>query len=218
MLEVPVYNTQGEQVDTLHVDERLFGGTVNTSLLKQAVVTYHANKRQGTVATKSRGLVQGSTKKLFRQKGTGYARRGNIRTNIMRGGGVTFGKETRDFRKKFPRKMRHAALSSALLAKMLSNDLMVLSGLQLDAPKTSALAEIMKNLKINRTCLLTLQDRDRNVYLSSRNIADITVRIASELNAFDILSRRKMVVTSDAMQSLMNSQPSPAAVAADQEA
>jgi len=203
MLEVPIYNTAGEKIDTLKVDESVFGGTVNVSLLKQAIVAYHANRRQGTVATKGRSQVDGSTRKLFRQKGTGNARRGNIRTNVLRGGGVAFAKDPkRSFRKTLPRKMRKAALGSAILAKILGQDLMVVDGLKVKSPKTGDMAAVLKNLKINRSCLLALADRDRNVYLSSRNIADLTVRVASELNAFDVATRQKMLVTAEAMKAL----------------
>jgi large subunit ribosomal protein L4 len=204
MLEVPVYNTDGKKIDTMLVDEALFGKRVNVSLLKQAVVTYHANRRQGTAATKSRGMVEGSTRKLYRQKGTGNARRGPIRTNIMRGGGRAFAKAPRDFRKTFPKAMRRAALNSAILAKMLGNDLMVIRGLAAEKPKTSMMAAVLRNLQINRSCLLTLAGRDRNVYLSARNIQDLTVRIAKELNAFEVATRRKMLVTDEAMKALID--------------
>lgn len=204
MLEVTIYNTDGQKVDTLQVDENLFGGTVNVSLLKQAIVTYHANLRQGTVKTKTRGEVQGSTKKLFAQKHTGNARRGPIRTPVMRGGGRAFGKRPRDFRKAFPKAMRRAALDSAILAKLLGNDLMVVRGLKADQPRTKYMAGVMQKLQIHRSCLLTLAARDPNLYLSSRNLSDLTVRIASELNAYDVAKNQKMLVTSEAMQALMN--------------
>ena len=204
MLEVPVYNTQGQKVDTLEVDEAIFGRHVNVDLVKQAVVAYHANKRQGTAATRSRGMVQGSTRKLYRQKGTGGARRGPIRTNLMKGGGVAFAKRARDFRQTLPRKMRRAALESAILAKILGRDLMVVQGLAIQSPKTAQMAEILANLQINRSCLLALAQRDRNIYLSSRNLADLTVRIAEELNAYDVATRRKMLVTREAMAALMS--------------
>ena len=200
MLEVPVYNTNGEKIDSLQVDEARFGGVVNAPLVKQAIVAYHANRRQGAAATKSRGQVAGSTKKMFRQKGTGYARRGSRRTNILRGGGMAFGKKPRSYRKKLPRNMRKAALASAILAKMLGEDLLVIDGLRMDAPKTADLARLLRALEINRSCLLALHDRDPNVYLSSRNLPDLTVRTTAELNAFDVAMRRKMLVTSEAMQ------------------
>jgi len=203
MLEVPVYNTEGKQIETLSVGDEAFGTRVNAALLKQAVVAYHANKRQGTAATKSRGMVEGSTKKLFRQKGTGNARRGSSRTNILRGGGVAFAKRRRDFRKKLPQKMRLAARKTAILAKILGNDLAVVDGLTCEAPKTSQMAKLLSNLSINRSCLLALHQRDTNIYLSSRNLQDLTVRTAEELNAFDIATRQKMLITREAMEMLM---------------
>jgi large subunit ribosomal protein L4 len=203
MLDIPVLNTDGDKIDTMQVDERVFGSQVNAPLLKQAVVTYHANKRQGTVATKSRGMVDGSTRKLFRQKGTGRARRGAIRTPVLRGGGMAFAKSPRSFRKRFPKKMRKAALNSAILAKILGEDLVIVDGLSMEAPKTREMARVATNLGINRSCLLALAGRDQNVYLSCRNIKDITVRIAEELNAFDVVTRQKMVITRDAMDLLV---------------
>lgn len=203
MLEVPVYNISGQKIDTLKVDEQVLGGTVNAALVKQAVVAYHANQRQGTAQTKSRADVAGSTRKLYHQKGTGNARRGNVRTNVMKGGGMAFAKRTRDFRQTLPKKMRQAALKSAILAKLLGSDLMVLDGLNLDAPKTAQMAKVLQALQINRSCLLTLAQRDANVYLSSRNLPDLTVRIAEELNAYDVATRQKMIVTLDAMKALV---------------
>lgn len=202
MLEVPVYDIEGKQVETLQVDENDFGGCVNEDLLKQAVVAYHANKRQGSAASLTRGQVSGSTAKAYKQKGTGRARRGDMRTPLIRGGGNAFAKSQRDYRKKLPRKMRRLALQSAILAKMLGQDLLVLKGLAVTEPKTKTLIGILKNLKINRSCLLALADRDHNVYLSSRNIGDLTVRTAGELNAFDVATRQKMIVTSEAMSAL----------------
>ncbi len=202
MLEVPVYNTSGEKTSTLKVDENVFGGKVNVALLKQAIVTYHANKHRRTAATKSRGLVKGSTRKLFRQKGTGNARRGAIRSNVVRGGGVAFAKSYCGSNRKLPRKMRKAALRSAILAKILGEDCLILEGLNPEAPQTKQMVGVLKNLKINRSCLLATAERNNNIYLSSRNIPDLTVRTAEELNAFDVATRRKLVVTAEAMQAL----------------
>ena len=205
MLDVPVYNQKGEQIETLQVDERLLGSTVNPSLLKQAVVAYHANRRQGTIATKGRGMVTGSTKKLFKQKGTGRARRGPARTPILRGGGHTFAKSRKphSFRKRLPKKMRRAALQTAVLAKIIGEDLLIIDDLSFKAVKTKQMAEVVRNLKINRSCLVTLAERNDNVYLSSRNIADLTVCIAEELNAFDVATRQKMLITLPAMKALL---------------
>jgi large subunit ribosomal protein L4 len=202
MLEVPVYNPAGEQIDTLRVDEALFGGEVNAALLKQAVVAYHARRRQGSARTRGRSEVHGSTRKLYRQKGTGLARRGAVRTPVVRGGGVAFAKRP-PARHTLPRKMRRAALNAAVLAKMIGHDLMVLDGLDLAEPRTRQMARVLANLNIRRSCLLATAERDRNVHLSCRNLRDLTVRTAEELNAFDVATRQKMLVTSAAMKRLM---------------
>ena len=203
MLEVPVYNTAGEQIETLKVDEERFGKEVNVTLLKQAIVAYQANRRQGSASTKSRGMVKGSTRKIFRQKGTGRARRGNVRTNVLRGGGVAFAKLPLNRRKGLPKKMRRKALDSAILAKILGEDLLVVDGLSIPEPKTKAVVEILGNLKINRSCLLTIPGRDEALWKSARNIPDLTVRVTNELNALDVATRQKMLVTREAMDVLL---------------
>ncbi|MBC8217703.1 MAG: 50S ribosomal protein L4, partial [Planctomycetes bacterium] len=136
MIDLAVYNIDGQKVDSLKVDEAAFGGSIRHPLLKQAIVMYHANKRVGTAATKSRGMVAGAGKKLFRQKGTGNARVGNIRTGKRVGGGVTFAKTTRDFRQRMPKKQRKLARDSAILAKLLGNNVVVVDGLKFDKPRT----------------------------------------------------------------------------------
>ena len=204
MLDVPIYNCDGKKVDTFKVDEKLLGSTVNAPLLKQAVVAYHANRRQGSAATRSRGMVQGSTKKVFKQKGTGRARRGPARTPVLKGGGHTFAKKPHSYRKRMPKKMRWAALKSAILAKILGEDLLIVDQLKFDVPQTKQMAQVARNLKVNRSCLVTLADRDPTVVLSSRNIPDLTVCIAEELNAFDVATRQKMLVTSDAMKAILS--------------
>ncbi len=204
MLDVPVYNTDGKELETLQVDEAALGGTVNAPLLKQAIVAYQARRRQGTVQTRGRSRVEGSTRKLYRQKGTGYARRGQIRTNIMRGGGVTFGKTPHKPRVKLPAKMKRAALHSALLAKMLGQDCMILDAApSLDAPRTRTLADLLKALNVNRSVLLALSQRDANLYLSSRNIRDLTVRTAAELNAYEVATRQKLILTRESLDQLL---------------
>jgi len=205
MLEVPVYNTNGERLGLMKIDEAVFGGTVNAPLLKQAVVAYHANRHQCSARTRGRSEVEGSTRKVYRQKGTGNARRGAIRTNIMRGGGVAFAKQPIKRRKSIPKRMRKAALNSAILAKILGGDLMILDGLEMPEPKTAKMAEILENLKINRSCLLALDKRDRNVYLSCRNLGDVAVRVVDELNAYDVATRQKMLMTSDAIKIMTGS-------------
>ena len=202
-MEVTVYSTTGEKVDTLKVDEARLGGEVNVDLLKQAIVAYRANSRRGAAATKGRADVHGSSRKVFRQKGTGNARRGNIRTGVVRGGGMAFAKKPRSFRKGLPRKMRRRALESAILAKILGEDLLVVEGLRADQPKTKVVAEVLKKREINRSCVLALGEHDPNLYKSARNLPDVTVRAADQLNAFDVATRQKMLATREAMDALL---------------
>ncbi len=203
MLEVPVYDMQGKEVEKLSVDEAAFGGEVNIPLLKQAVVAYHTNTHQGSAATRSRGMVSGSTRKMFRQKGTGSARRGGRRTNVLRGGGVAFAKVPHRVRHTMTKKMRARALDSAILAKMLGEDLVVVQGLKLDAPRTKTIVAMLEKLNVDRSFVLTLAARDDAVYRSTRNIPKSAVRTLSELNAFEVAKRQKMVVSREAMDTLL---------------
>ena len=204
MIDLAVYNRDGQEIDSLKVDESAFGGSVRYPLLKQAIVMYHANKRVGTAATKSRGMVAGSGVKLFRQKGTGRARVGNIRTGKRVGGGVTFAKELRDFGKRMPKKQRRLARDSAILTKLLSNNVVVVDGLNLQKPKTKDFVSVLGNLGIERSCLVTISGADDNLYKSARNIPKVAVCPVAELNAADICSHRKILFTKEAFLSLLN--------------
>jgi len=203
VIDLAVYNSKGQEVESLQVDEAIFGGSVRHSLLKQAIVMYHANKRVGTAATKSRSMVVGSTRKIFRQKGTGFARMGAVRSNIRKGGGVAFAKIARDFRKSMPTKQRRLATDSAILDKLLSKNVVVVDELAFEAPKTGDFARILGNLKIERGCLVTIKQPDENLYKSARNIPRVDVVAVSDLNAGDICSRQKVLFTKEAFDSLI---------------
>ena len=203
MIKLAVYNTDGQEVESLKVDEAVFGGSVRYSLLKQAVVMYHANKRVGTAASKSRSMVAGSSRKLFRQKGTGNARVGNIRTGKRKGGGATFAKTQRDFSKSMPKKQRRLARDSAILAKLLSNNVVVVDGLSFEKPKTKDFVSILNNLKIDRSCLVTIGKEDVNIYKSVKNVPKVVVMPVSELNAGEICRYRKMLFTKEALLSVL---------------
>ena len=204
MIDLAVYNTEGQEIDSLKVDESALGGSVRYPLLKQAIVMYHANKRVGTAATKGRSMVAGSGRKLLRQKGTGNARIGNVRTGKRVGGGVTFAKGLRDFGKRMPKKQRRLARDSAILAKLLSNNVVVVDGLVFDEPKTRDFVSVLNNLKIERSVLVTISAEDVNLYKSARNIPKVAVALVGELNAGDICSRRKMLFTKEAFLSVLN--------------
>jgi len=203
MIEVPILNTAGEEVGKFPVDEALLGGVLRPALLKQAAVMYHANTRQGTVATKDRGEVEGSTKKLYAQKGTGNARRGSIRTSVMKGGGVAFGKRPRDFRQSMPLRQRRLARNNAILAKILSNDLKVMDSFTVEAPKTKAVTKVLAALGADRSVLIALDGQDRNLYLSARNIARMAVKPAAEVSAYDVMSKRTMIITKAAFEGVL---------------
>jgi len=204
MIDLSVYNREGKEVESLKVDEAVFGSSVRYPLLKQAIVMYHANKRVGTASTKSRGMVAGSRRKLFRQKGTGNARVGNIRTGKRVGGGVTFAKVARDFGKRMPKKQRRLARDSAILAKLLSNNIVVVDELNFEKPKTSDFANVLGNLKIDRSCLVTTNSLDENLYKSVRNIPKIAVISVADLNAGDICKYRKILFTKEAFLALLS--------------
>ena len=204
MVNLAVYNIQGQEVESLTIDQEALGGSVRYPLLKQAIVMYQANKRVGTAANKSRSMVAGSDKKLFRQKGTGNARIGNIRTGKRVGGGVTFAKSLRDFGKQMPKKQKRLARDSAILAKLLSNNIVVVNELIFEKPRTRDFVNVLNNLKIERSCLVTIGSANENIYKSAKNIPQITIVPVSDLNAGEICRFQKMLFTKEALLSVLN--------------
>lgn len=203
MITLPVFDRTGKEVDSLTVDEAVFGGCVRYDLLKQALVMYHSNKHIGTAATKNRSLVAGSTRKLYKQKGTGNARAGTLRTPVRKGGGVTFAKEARSRRKDMPQKQKQLAKNSAILAKLQSGGVVVVTDLNFDSPKTKDFSGVLSNLKIERSCLVAMAGDNRNTYLSLRNIPKINMMRVEQLNAGDICNHQKLLMTKDAFEQLI---------------
>jgi large subunit ribosomal protein L4 len=204
MIDVPIYNQAGKQVETLKVDEAKLGGPeVNKPLLKQALVYYHANQRQGTVQTQARGEVAGSTRKMFRQKGTGNARTGGIRNPIKKGGGHAKQKRPKDWRQALPRKARQLATKHAILSKLQSGDVRVISEVKLDGIKTKPVAQMFKALGIDRSVLLAVNGRNEQLEKSARNIDRTTLTTVSQLNAWDILRNRTLLFTRDGFEQLV---------------
>src|SRR3954464_15682035 len=152
MIEVPIYNQAGKQIEKIQVDEAKLGGEVRKALLKQALVAYHANQRQGTVRTQARGEVAGSTRKMFRQKGTGNARTGGIRNPVKVGGGHAKQKRPKEWRQALPKKAKRLARNSAILLKIQSKDIRVIDDIKLDQPKTKLMVQVYKALGIERSC------------------------------------------------------------------
>ncbi|MCG3130024.1 MAG: 50S ribosomal protein L4 [Phycisphaerae bacterium] len=203
MLAVPVYTTDGQRVGQMEVDPELLGGRVRPTLLKQAVVAYLDHQRQFSARTKSRSMVAGSTRKLYRQKGTGRARMGNIRTCVRRGGGRAFAKQAPFAHKTMPRGMRSLAWRNAVLAKLKTEDVLIVDGLAMSAPKTKALAGTLKKIGVDRGCVLATNGVERALHLSGRNIPKTEVRPMLELNAYEILRRRKLVFTKPAFEAFL---------------
>lgn len=205
-MEVPVLNMQGKQVGTFSIDEQTLGGEVNPALIKQAYVRYHANRRQGSARTKSRGMVEGSTKKLYRQKGTGNARAGAIRTNIRKGGGVAFAKtKTREeFRLDMPVKMRRKANRNALLAKLIDGEVRVVDAIAFNEPKTRAFKDLLDAFKIDRTCLVALSHDNDNARKSAANIEGVTTVPVDQLTCFEMLNHRYMVIAKSDLEAWLN--------------
>ncbi len=205
MISVPVRGMDGSESGSYEFDPTdLVSGEINRQLLHDVVVMYEAGARQGTVRTKSRGMVKGSTKKLFRQKGTGRARAGNARTPVRRGGGHAFGKKPRDYRYRLPRKAVRLAMKMALLSKFQDGQAVVLSEWKCDAPRTKVVAGALSQLGVADSSVLIATDGvDQNVYRSARNIAGVQILPASDLNAYSLLRNRNFVVTVSAMDALL---------------
>ena len=203
MISVPVRDQSGNEVGTYEFDPADLADRISKQLVHDAVVMYEANRRVGTVRTKSRGEVKGSTAKLYRQKGTGRARAGNARTPVRRGGGHTFAKRPADWGYRMPKKAVRLATRMALLSKFLDGEAIVLDSLAVDAPKTSVVAGMLKALGLaDSTCLLAIEDYDVNVLRSSRNIPSVEVAPAAELNAYTLLHQKHLVVTRAALDRL----------------
>lgn len=203
MIEVPVYNQSGQKVSSMQVDEAVFGGEVNKDLLKQALVYYHAAQRQGTVRTLARGEVEGSTRKIFRQKGTGNARMGAIRQPVRVGGGHAKQKRPKEWRVGLPKKQRQLATRNAILSKIQSQDIKVIDAIKLDQPKTKLVAQLYKALGIDRSCLVAVNGKDESLARSARNIHRTTLTTVEQLNAWDILRNRTLLLTKEGLQALI---------------
>jgi large subunit ribosomal protein L4 len=203
MIEVPVYNQSGQEVEKFQVDEAKLGGEVRRNLLKQAIVYYHANQRQGTVRTQARGEVAGSTRKMFRQKGTGNARTGGIRNPIKKGGGHAKQKRPKDWRQALPKKARQLATKSAILSKIQSAQICVLNEIKLDQPKTKNVAAIYKALGLDRSVLLAINGKDEMLEKSARNLHRTTLTTVAQLNVWDILRNRTLLVTKAGLEQIL---------------
>jgi large subunit ribosomal protein L4 len=199
-LQVPVYNSEGREIDQIELDETVFNVPLNEAVVHQALVRQLANARVGTADTKTRSEVSGSTRKLFRQKHTGFARAGSRRSPIRRGGGIAFGPHPRSYRQAMPKKMRRLALRVLLSAKAADSELKVIDSFGLEQPSTKQMGNIVKALGIDSSLLLVTDGPDMNVVKSARNLRKVKTLPASMLNAVDLLSHKMLLITVDGVR------------------
>jgi len=211
MPEVSMYNISGDMLGKLELNDQVFGTPVNDTAVHDAVIRYLAGSRSGTSDTKTRGEVRGGGRKPWRQKGTGRARHGSIRSPIWRGGGIVFGPHPRDYSYNLPRKVRRLALKSVLSSKVTEDKLIILEELKLERPRTKDIIDILDNLKTSGGVLLVTMLKDENVYKSARNISGVKTVTIEGLNIYDLLVYETLVVTKDALagieEALLNEEP-----------
>ena len=203
-MEVSVLNINGQETGRkVTLNEAIFGIEPNDHVLYLAVKQYLANQRQGTAKSKERSEITGSTRKLLRQKGGGGARRGDIKSPVLKGGGRVFGPTPRDYSQKLNKKVKVLARKSALSYKAQENAIIVVEDFNFEAPKTKEFVNFAKNLKIeNAKSLLLLPEVNKNVYLSARNLQRAEVMTASALNAYKVLNADVLVVTEKSLESI----------------
>lgn len=199
-MEVPVYSLTRDVIKHIEISDDVFGVPFNQSVVHQAMVRQRANARQGTASTKTRSEVSGTTRKMFRQKGTGSARSGSIRSPLRRGGGIVFGPKPRSYRQAMPKKMRQLALRCVLSAKVGDGELMILEQLKLEEPRTKEMVRILAALGVDSSALITTSEAEENVVKSARNLPRIKTIPAGLLNVIDILSYKMLLMTEAAVR------------------
>ncbi len=201
MANVSVYNMEGQEVDKMELSDAVFGVEINEHLVHLAVVQQNANNRQGTQKAKTRSEVSGGGKKPYRQKGTGHARQGSTRSPQFTGGGVVFAPVPRSYSFKMNKKEKRAALRSVLTSRVQENKLIVVDDLKFDAIKTKDMVKVLDNLKADNA-LVVLNENDKNVVLSGRNIDGVKMALTNTINVFDILNHKTLVLTKDAAKTI----------------
>jgi large subunit ribosomal protein L4 len=202
-ITVDVHDKNGKSVGKVEFDAAELAPRISKQLLHDVVVMYETNRRVGTVMTRNRAQTEGSTKKLFRQKGTGRARMGTVRTNIRRGGGRAHAKYPIDFGYRLPKKAVRLATRMALLSKFLDEQVTLINELAIGEPKTKNMATLLKALGLNKTsCLLAIESHDANVWRSGRNIPGLRISSCDDLNAYDLLHQKQLILTRGGLERL----------------
>ncbi|WP_026895044.1 50S ribosomal protein L4 [Clostridiisalibacter paucivorans] len=199
MPKVALYNVSGQQVGDIELTDAVFGVKVNKHVLHESVKNYLANQRQGTQSAKTRSEVRGGGRKPWRQKGTGRARQGSIRSPQWTGGGVVFAPKPRDYRYTLPKKVRRLAMKSALSSKVLNDEIVVLDEFKMENPKTKDMANILKNLNSTKKALIVMAEKDENIMKSAKNIPGVETTLINSLNVYDVLKYDTFIITKDAV-------------------
>ncbi|MFD2210215.1 50S ribosomal protein L4 [Virgibacillus halophilus] len=200
MPKVALYKQDGSQAGDIELNDAVFGIEPNTHVLNEAVIMQRASLRQGTHSVKNRSEVRGGGRKPWRQKGTGRARQGSIRSPQWVGGGVVFGPTPRSYSYKLPKKVRRLALKSALSSKVQENSAVVLEALAFDAPKTKQVVSMLQALNVDAKALIVLAEKDENILRSANNLQNVKVLTLSEVNVLDLLTHDKLILTKEAAE------------------
>jgi large subunit ribosomal protein L4 len=202
VVQVPVYNSSGKVVDNVDLSDEVFGISMNSAVVHQAMLRQNANARQGTVGVKTRGQVSGGGKKPYKQKGTGRARRGSSRSPLIRGGGVVFGPQARSYRQAMPKKMRRLAIRCVLSGKVSDGEIKIIDKLSFGEPNTKEIARIVKALELGPSLMIVTEEPDSNIYKSARNLNGADVLPAYMLNVGDLLTHRQMLISLPAIKKI----------------
>ena len=202
MPKVDVYDISGKKVDTIELNEQVFGIEPNEAIVHSVITNYLANQRQGTQSTKTRAEVRGGGKKPWRQKGTGRARQGSIRAPHWIKGGIALGPKPRNYTYRINKKEKKLAVRSILSSKVVENNIVVVNKFDFEEIKTREMADSLKNLKVDSKALIVIADKDEKVQKSARNIEGVRTTSAATINAYDLLNYKKLVITVDAVKKL----------------
>ncbi len=203
MVKLPIYNESGQKQSEMEVNTSLLGEKPNVELIKQAIVMYQANKRQGTHKTLTRAEVAGSMKKLWKQKGTGRARVGTAKSPVFVGGGRAFASIPREYRKTMPKKAREAALRSALLSKILDNEIVVVDGVSFDKAQTKRASNLIKNLKLVGSVVYAAASSSKELQLSFRNLEKARLTNVGDLNTLDVMNCKRLLIDKAALEQFL---------------
>ena len=202
MAKVTMLNMAGAEVGAIELNDGIFGIEPNENAVHAVIVNYLANQRQGTQSTKTRGEVRGGGRKPFRQKGTGRHRQGSTTDPSQVGGGIAFGPKPRSYRYSVPKKLKRLALKSALSAKVLDNEIIVLDELRFDAPKTKEMVKVLENIKAGKKALIVTAEKDENIVKSAANIPGVRTALVGTMNVYEIVNHTSFIVTKEAIEKI----------------